>query len=105
MPYQVFAERDGALSLMMAWMRFAMERSGSCISAMAARAVLSPSALFASAFNSLARFLIAAFSSAVHTPDFAADFCAAFFVELFDGLMEFSLRLSCWITATLGHLL
>src|SRR5215216_609932 len=70
MPYQVFAERPGALALMIAWSRLAMARSGSCIAAIASSAALSPSALSllvrSSAFSSLARSFIAAFSSSVN---------------------------------------
>src|SRR5581483_7651796 len=93
-PYQVFGERAGALALMIAWSRLAMARSGSGISAIFASTSLSPSALFAraSAFNSWARFFIAARSSSVNPPDFLliavvllADFCVSFF-----GLIETS---------------
>src|SRR5688500_8484353 len=73
-PYQVFGERVGALALMIAWSRLAMARSGSGIAAIAASAALSPSALFlsarASAFSSLARSFIAAFSSSEKPLDF-----------------------------------
>src|SRR3990172_3172338 len=69
-PYQVFGERAGALALMIAWSRLAMERSGSDIAAIAASTSLSPSALFlfarASAFSSWARSFIAARSSSVN---------------------------------------
>src|SRR4029078_5189516 len=84
-PYQVFGARAGALSLMIAWSRSAMERSGSCIASIAASTALSPSALFlfarASAFSSWARFLIAAFSSPVNP-------CVPFFLG---WLIEISL--------------
>src|SRR5207342_327930 len=65
-PYQVLAERTGALSLMIAWSRLAMARSVPFISAIFASRALSPSALAASAFSSWARSLIAARSSAVN---------------------------------------
>src|SRR6476661_2842686 len=69
-PYQVFGERPGALALMIAWSRMAMERSGSGISAIFASTSLSPSALSlaarASAFISRARSFIAARSSSVN---------------------------------------
>ena len=104
-PYQVFGERAGALSLMIAWSRLAMARSGSCIAAIAASTALSPSAfsLFAraSAFSSWARAFIAARSSSVNPSDFlliavvlslapparagVADFCMSCF-----GLIETS---------------
>src|SRR6202171_2539993 len=54
-PYQSFGERAGALALMIAWSRLAMARSGSGISAIFASTALSPSALPAAAFSSLAR--------------------------------------------------
>src|ERR1051326_1170547 len=73
-PYHVFGERAGALVLMIAWSRLAIERSGSFIEAIAASASLSPSAfsLFprASAFNSRARAFIAARSSSVNPAAF-----------------------------------
>src|SRR5918998_66731 len=69
-PYQVFGERDGAASLMSAWSRSAMARSGSGISAIFSSTALSPSALRASAFSSWARSFIAARSSAVNPFDF-----------------------------------
>src|SRR5579859_4803725 len=73
-PYQVFGERVGALALMITWSRPAMARSGSSIAAIAASTVLSPVALSlsarASAFSSLARFLIADRSSSVNPLDF-----------------------------------
>src|SRR5512135_1352763 len=89
-PYQVFGERAGALALMIAWSRSAMERSGSDISAILASTSLSPSALFlvarASAFSSWARVLIAPRSSSVNPLTFLstavvllADFCVSLF--------------------------
>src|SRR3990172_2767697 len=69
-PYQVFGARAGALALTIACSRLAMPRSGSGIAAILERRSLSPSALFlfarASAFSSLARSFIAAFSSSVN---------------------------------------
>src|SRR5215217_93911 len=76
MPYQVFAERPGALAVMIVWSRLAVARSGSCIAAIASSAALSPSALSllvrSSAFSSLARSFIAAFSSSVNPLDVLA---------------------------------
>src|SRR5258705_13585860 len=73
-PYQVFGERAGALAVMIAWSRSPKARSGSFIAAIAASTALSPAALSlsarASAFSSLARFLIAAFSSSLNPLDF-----------------------------------
>ena len=73
-PYQVFGKRSGALALTIACSRSAMLRSGSGISAIFASKSLSPSSLSlparASAFISLARSFIAAFSSSVHTSFF-----------------------------------
>src|SRR5215212_1666417 len=75
-PYQVFGERAGALTLMISWSRSAMARSGSGISAIFASRSLSPAARFlfarSSAFSSFARSLIAARSSAVNPSDFFA---------------------------------
>src|SRR6516162_5275798 len=71
-PYQVVAERAGALALMRAWSRSAMARSGCDISAIFASTSLSPSALFAlaprraAALSSWARSLIAARSSSAN---------------------------------------
>src|SRR5437870_5438407 len=86
-PYQVLSERAGALALMMAWSRSAMERSAFGISAIFASTSLSPSAFFgrgprrASAFSSWTRSFIAARSSSVNpltalpvTVAFLADF-------------------------------
>src|ERR1041385_538590 len=97
-PYQVFAERAGAVSLMMAWSLLAMARSGSFIAAIAASAALSPSDLSlvarASAFSSCARAFITARSSSVNPLDslpaavvFLPDFWTPFF-----GFIETSLR-------------
>ena len=86
LPYHVFAERSGALVMMIAWSRSAMARSGSCIAAIAASAAFSPSTLSAAAFNSLARSFSAARSSSVNPLAFLliavallADFCVSFF--------------------------
>src|SRR5215213_4715116 len=72
-PYQVFGESSGALAVMMAWSRSAMDRSGSDISAILVSRSRSPAALSlfarASAFSSLARSFIAARSSAVNPSD------------------------------------
>src|ERR1700722_13829779 len=46
-PYQVLGTRSGAASLMMAWIRSAMTRSGSGISAIFSSTSFSPSALVA----------------------------------------------------------
>src|SRR2546425_2697810 len=82
-PYQSLGERAGALSLMIAWSRLAMVRSGSRISAIFASTALSPSAL--SALSSWTRSLIAPCSSSVNPWDFLlvavvllADFCVPF---------------------------
>jgi len=90
-PYQVLGERAGALALMSAWSRSAMERSGSGISAIFVRTSLSPSAVSArgprrgAAFSSWARSFIAARSSSENLPDvlsiavvLLADFCVSF---------------------------
>src|SRR5450759_3858680 len=78
-PYQVFDARAGAAALTISWMRAAMERSGSGISAIFARRSASPAALsaprFAARFASATASFIAARSSAVQTLDFAV-FCA-----------------------------
>jgi hypothetical protein len=76
MPYHVFGESSGALSLTIAWMRSAMTRSGSGISAILATTSRSASSLLLAAFSSLARSFIAAFSSAVNP--FEAFFCVSF---------------------------
>src|SRR5450759_5409151 len=78
-PYQVFDARAGAAALTISWMRAAIERSGSGISAIFARRSASPAALsaprFAARFASATASFIAAFSSAVQISDFAV-FCA-----------------------------
>src|SRR5687768_10558497 len=90
-PYQVLAERAGALFLTSAWSRLAMVRSGSGIAAIAASTALSPAALSAprraSVFSSRARSFIAARSSSVNpldslsmAPGLLVAFCAVFFV-------------------------
>src|SRR5438445_9533653 len=70
MPYQVFGARSGALAVIRAWIRSAIERSAGGISAIFASRSLSPSCLASrdldSAFSSRARSRIAAFSSAVN---------------------------------------
>src|SRR5512135_1138133 len=86
---------------MIAWIRFAMERSGSRIAAIASSAALSASSLLAAAFLSLRVSFIAASSSADNNPFWAlplevvrlADFCVAFLV-LLAGLMKISLHLN-----------
>src|SRR6266705_4961754 len=89
-PYQSLGERAGALALMIAWSRLPMTRSGSCILAIFASSVLSPSAL--DAFSSWTRSFIATRSSSVNPLNFLpiavvllADFCVSFF-----GLIEAS---------------
>src|SRR5512135_881896 len=67
-PYQVFGERVGALALIIAWMRFAMVRSGSVIAAIASSAAFSASSLLAFAFLSLRVSFMAAISSADNNP-------------------------------------
>src|SRR5689334_20263427 len=95
-PYQVLDHRSGALALTIASMRRARDRSGSLISAMAACRACSPAALSwfmrASAFSSLARFFIAAFSSAENPLDVLAVGVALFadFWAVFLGLIETS---------------
>src|SRR5262245_44432760 len=68
MPYQAFGARSGAAEVTSAWMRSPIARSDASILAIAASTSASPAALSllarSSAFNSLARSLIAAFSSA-----------------------------------------
>jgi hypothetical protein len=90
-PYHSRGERAGALALMTAWIRSAIARSDSGISAIFASTSLSPSALSAraprraDAFSSWARAFIAARSSSVHPSDVLsvavvrlADFCVSF---------------------------
>ena len=74
MPYHVLGARSGALAVTMAWMRVAMERSGSGMAAILASRALSPSAFRDSAFSSAARSFIAARSASEKPPDF----CFAF---------------------------
>jgi hypothetical protein len=61
---------SGAVSVMSAWSRFAMSRSAAGISAILSSTARSPAALSlfirSSAFSSLARSFIAAFSSSVN---------------------------------------
>src|SRR5262249_38491633 len=98
-PYQVLGQRDGAFALMIAWRRFAMVRSGSFNAPIAARAILSPSALSlsarASALSSWARAFIASRSTSVNPlsflfiePALPAEFRVFFF-----GLID---RSFCW---------
>src|SRR5947199_10238273 len=89
-PYQSLGERAGAVSLMIAWSRLAMVRSGSGISAIFASTALSPSAL--SPLSSWMRSLIAPCSSSVNPLNFLlvavvllADFCVPFCA----GFMKF----------------
>lgn len=56
----------GAASLTILWIRFAIVRSGSGMSAMLASAAVSPSAFIASALSSFACAFMAARSSAVN---------------------------------------
>src|SRR5436309_10759714 len=79
-PYQSLGERAGALSLMIAWSRLAMVRSGSRISAIFASTAAFPSPL--SALSSWMRSFIAPCSSSVNPLNFLlvavvllADFC------------------------------
>src|SRR5213594_5195289 len=96
-PYQSLGERVGALSLMIAWSRLPMVRSGSRISAIFASTALSPSSL--SAFSSRMRSFIAPRSSSVNPLSFlliAAAFCVPFcavFIEFYsssDDLIHFT---------------
>src|SRR5437879_4350218 len=89
-PYQSLGERTGALSLMIAWSRLPMVRSGSRISAIFASTAPSPSAL--SALSSWMRSFIAPCSSSVNPLNFLpvavvllADFCVPFCA----GFMKF----------------
>src|SRR5919108_4494529 len=102
MPYQVFGARAGALALMIAWIRLAMARSGSGISAIAASTAFSSFAPRASAFSSRAYAFAAARSSALQplgVLPFAAMlladlFVAAFFTVFLSGMAVYLLRLS-----------
>src|SRR6059036_2072518 len=90
-PYQSLGERAGALSLMIAWSRLAMVRSGSRISAIFASTAVSPSPL--PAFISWTRSLIAPRSSSVNALRVAvllAGFCVPFCTEFmeFDSISE-----------------
>src|SRR5256885_5178324 len=96
-PYQSLGERPGALSLIIAWSRLAMVRSGSRISAIFASTAVSPSPL--PAFISWTRSLIAPRSSSVNALRVAvvllADFCMPFCAEFMEirsssGLNYFS---------------
>src|SRR5438094_4865058 len=89
-PYQSLGEWAGAVSLMIAWSRLAMVRSGSGISAMFASTALSPSSL--SALSSWTRSLIAPCSSSVNPLNFllvSVVFLADFGVPFWVGFMEF----------------
>src|SRR4029453_2482081 len=88
-PYQVLGERAGALALMMAWIRPAMARSGSGISAIFASTSVSPSARLAAAFSSLVRSFIVARSSAVNPLkllSLAVALCVAFFAGFLSAI-------------------
>src|SRR3989442_5892337 len=97
-PYQSLGVRPGAVSLMMAWSRLAMVRSGSRISAIFANTALSPSPL--PAFISWTRSLIAPRSSSVNAllvavallEDCFVPFCVSFmeFDSSFQSLRSFS---------------
>src|SRR5262249_34760796 len=73
-PYRVFGKSAGALAVTIAWSLSAIKRSAFCIEATCASSSPSPAALLsferASAFASLARSFIAAFSSSVIALDF-----------------------------------
>src|SRR6266581_9010317 len=113
-PYQSLGERPGALSLIIAWSRLAMVRSGSRISAIFASTAVSPSPL--PAFISWTRSLIAPLSSSVNALRVAvvllADLCALFragFME-FDSSFQslsifFTSSLLAFQTPSLGALL
>src|SRR4051794_3682236 len=70
MPYQVFGSRSGATVVTIAWMRSAIARSASSISAILSRRLCRSSAFFApflpSALSSAARSFIAARSASVN---------------------------------------
>jgi len=92
-PYQSVGVKAEALALIIAWRRLPMARSGSGIEANFASTALSPSNF--SAFSSLARSLIAAFSSSVNPLDslldpvvLMADPCVTFFACFIVGLMD-----------------
>src|SRR5207249_11832657 len=89
-PYQSLGERAGTLSMMIAWSRLAMVRSGSRISAIFASTVLSPSAL--SPFSSWKRSFIAPRSSSVNPLNFllvAVVLLTDFRVAFCEGFMKF----------------
>src|SRR5215472_7725352 len=100
-PYHVFGARSGALAMMMAWIRSAMTRSGSTISAIFASTSLSPPAFLAApgprraaVFSSWAWSFIAARSSAVNPGDvllFEVVLLAGFCVSLIAGSSPLSL--------------
>src|SRR6516164_3078857 len=104
-PYQVLGESAGALALTSAWIRLAIVRSGSAISAIFASTSLSPSALpprsprRASVSTSRARSFIAARSSSVKRLDFFAAIAvllvdsSAFFMLTETSRCRISLRL------------
>src|SRR5919108_977723 len=90
-PYQVFGSRAGALAVMIAWTRLAMERSRAGISAIFASMARSPSSRRPAALCSRARSFIAARSSAVNPVDFfwlAVVVFADFFVPFFAGFLS-----------------
>jgi hypothetical protein len=70
-----------------------MTRSGFGISAIFSSRALSPSALAASAFSSLARSFIAAFSSALNP----LDFCVVFLVLIVPSCARW--KSPCWVTS------
>src|SRR5580692_11356264 len=85
MPYHVFGARSGAAAVISAWTFLAMDRSGSCILAMAASSSVLPSAFAASALSSRTRSRAAAFSSGLNPLDaagFAVVFAAVFAVAI-----------------------
>src|SRR6267378_3067633 len=86
-PYQSLGERAGALSLIIAWSRLAIVRSGSRISAILASTTLSPSSL--PAFISWTRSLIAPRSSSVNALLVAVVLLADCFVPFCAGFMKF----------------
>src|SRR5438094_2218382 len=86
-PYQSLGERAGALSLIIAWSRLAMVRSGSRISAIFASTAVSPSPF--PAFISWTRSLIAPRSSSVNALRVAVVLLARFCVPFCAEFMEF----------------
>jgi hypothetical protein len=82
-PYQVLGVRFGAVFLTIAWIRSPRARSSGDIDASASRTAVSPSS---AAFSSLARALIAAFSSAENPSFFLVGSSCSF--RSFDDLRE-----------------